>query len=245
MIEEKIDLLVKQLASIHGDVSKIFEAPAESPELSLIKSTFQNEKSIADISTLYKRFNGQRRVWASGVSQNDDSCIQPTLWTVVVDEEIVDAMYFHSIREMIDTHFRMNKLMSESGDFYCQGADEGIDPLFWSSDWIPFGSSPGGDLICLDQKSGTVIYVYHEGGKRRIIADSWESFFDLWAESLRETVVIEELDDNLSLTYKDFKRKISSIEEFPWKDIPDRADIQVFHIKWGFFCLENLDDFLS
>jgi len=243
MIEEKIDLVVRQITSIHGDVSEIFDAPAESSDLSLIKSAFQNEKSIADISTLYKRFNGQRKVWAAGDSQDDDSIDQPTFWTVVLDGEIVDSMYFHSIREMIDTHSRMDKLMLESGEYYCEGADEGIDPVFWSSDWIPFGSSPGGDLICLDPKSGAVIYVCHEGGKRKIIADSWESFFDLWAKCLRETVVIKETDDDLSVTYKDLNRKISSIEDFPWKDIPDRADIQAFHIKYGFFPLENVDDF--
>ena len=53
----------------------------------------------------------------------------------------------------------------------------------WNSKWIPFGTDPGGNLLCIDLDpekdgyAGQVVAIYFESGIREVIAPSIKDYF--------------------------------------------------------------------
>ena len=242
-INRTLNIIEKQIIAMHSDVSAIFAPPAKKDALVLFRNTFSDSSSTKQLSTLFKRYNGQLRDWIHKDPIGNGCVAQATLWNIVLDGEIRESCHFLSIQEILDTYTMMIEITSGTETFYCEGADSGIDPVYWSPSWIPFGTTAGGDLLCLDQKSRSVIYVCHEGSKRRIVADTLELFLDKWSEMLSETVIIESHEEKFIVSYKDTRKIVSKLNDFPWDIVPDRMDIQGFHLQHGFFDLVNIGDF--
>ena len=210
------------------------------------KDTFKNSTCISMLNTLYGKYNGQLRDWVTKSEFGEGCSCESALWNVILDDEIIDAFHFYSISGMIDSYEEMNDLVSSGDDDYsCEGADAGIEPVFWSANWIPFGTSASGDYLCLDQKSKCVIYVCHEGSPRRIVAKNFEKFLDNWNKMLSDTVIITSNDTAYVVQYKDKIKTMANYKDFPWDIVPRRYDIQAFHVQHGFFSLDMISTYFD
>ena len=91
---------------------------------------------------------------------------------------------FLSLQRIMDEWVIWNEL-SHNGDFDDSEAasEAGIQPVWWSSKWIPFSYNGTGDHLCLDLdpvgggRSGQVITFWHDDGARKKKADSFAQWF--------------------------------------------------------------------
>ena len=72
------------------------------------------------------------------------------------------------------------------------GFDPAVEPVWWSSGWLPFVDRDG-DQLCVDLaptaggSRGQVITLWHETGLRQRVASDFEEWLRLWAADLEES----------------------------------------------------------
>jgi cell wall assembly regulator SMI1 len=104
-----------------------------------------------------------------------------------------DEMAFGPIPlEQVRPDWESWKRLVEIGQFADLSAKPaaGIRADWWNCGWIPIASNGGGDFQCIDMaptetgSSGQVISMWHENGRRELIAPSLSDYLRLIAEGL-------------------------------------------------------------
>jgi cell wall assembly regulator SMI1 len=97
---------------------------------------------------------------------------------------VVDDFVLFSTADATENYFDM-------ADAHVRGAFLGDG--WWSTDWLPFAVSAGGDFFCVDLRRGGVFYHAHDSGPFRPKYRSFEEWLESIAEAIRagRTVVRE------------------------------------------------------
>jgi cell wall assembly regulator SMI1 len=98
---------------------------------------------------------------------------------------------FLSSRRILDEWVVWKGLL-DGGDFDGVGAKPGagIQPVWWSSKWIPFTYNGAGDHLCLDLdpasggQPGQIISLWHDDGVRQKKSDSFAQWFAEFVDNM-------------------------------------------------------------
>ena len=104
---------------------------------------------------------------------------------------IFSGLEFLSTKRII-TEWTVWQQLLDAGDFNDAdaNADPGIMNTWWSPAWIPFTYNGAGDHLCLDThpsdsgRSGQIIAVWHDDGRRSLKASSFEQWFTSFIQTL-------------------------------------------------------------
>lgn len=203
-MREILEKINKELIILDSCFNTNLNNPASQEEINELVNHF-SESVIDELTVLYLWHNGQKR----------DT---PTLFPLEQDDQWEESYQFNSLTDMLNYYNIMNNLVKENGldSYWCEGADDGVEPVFWSENWIPIGVTCGGDYLCLDQLSKNVITVCHEGGKRRVVSASLTSYLSNFLDNIRKSCSIIKQDDGFRVTYNGLSQIYSN---------PDNIDI--------------------
>lgn len=228
--------------------SNLFFNPGLSDsDISLIESLPKSEY-INDLLTLFKWHDGQTINWTG--KKVDHSMFaffhSPALFPIKIDNAFECNYSFWNLRTAISAYMSNTASFSNLDDYECEGADEGIDPVFWSDMWIPFAGDGCGNNLCFDLTSGKLITFVHST-KRRFFANSIEEYFKTYTKWLDKFVQIERIGDKISfLSYgMSLKNETWSIDCFNPENLPEDDSAIGFNSVFGFMPYSSLSEWFG
>ena len=116
-----------------------------------------------------------------------------------------DGTFFFLPLSELTADWLMQCDLLETGEFDGKKvkADKGVKAEWWNENWVPFAGNGAGDFFCADldpAKGGTaeqVIFVSHEGAKRRLLAPSIREWLSSYADSLEAGDYRYEVEEGL------------------------------------------------